>query len=406
MNTNILLAIFFLFLWAGLYFFLRTRLTTAEGADGYPRRIETALADMFITVPAARIARAVLTLTILGGVIGFLIPGGVSQIDNRLAVERALKANRQAEYSRALLLLEGLKNSDSPLAHNELGVAYFGLNNYAQAEKEFNKAVRLLPNYGNAHRNLAALYLSMDRFTEASFAEVRARESRNFTVSGETLYNLSGAWTDQLGARILLAVLLAVGAYQLPRAIVAFLRRRRRKKFDEQLADGLAMIANGLRAGLSLVQSIEMVVREAKPPLSQEFEIVLNEHRLGSSLGDALRHLARRLPGNDTRIMVNATLILLESGGNLPERFDNLAATIQERKRIQKKIKTMTAEGETQAWILAGLPLFLALCLNYLNNDVFRLMYTTPMGWLFIILIALMEVVGLFLMLMVVRVKI
>ena len=149
-----------------------------------------------------------------------------------------------------------------------------------------------------------------------------------------------------------------------------------------------------------------MVVVEAKAPLSQEFEIVLNEHRLGSSLGDALMHLAERIPGNDTRIMVNATLILLESGGNLPERFDNLATTIQERKRIQQKIKTMTAEGETQAWILAALPLFLGLFLNYLNHDVFRLMYTTPLGWVMMLLIVLMEGVGLYLMLKLVKVKI
>ncbi len=134
--------------------------------------------------------------------------------------------------------------------------------------------------------------------------------------------------------------------------------------------------------------------------------MVLSEHRLGSSLGDALNHLAERMPGTDTKIMVNATLILLESGGNLPERFDTLAQTIQERRRIQLKIKSMTAEGETQAWILALLPLFLALILNSMNHEVFSLMYTTIMGWMLIALIGLMEAVGLFLMLKTVKVKI
>jgi tight adherence protein B len=175
---------------------------------------------------------------------------------------------------------------------------------------------------------------------------------------------------------------------------------------EEPLADGLVMIANGLRAGLSLVQSMEMVVREANPPLSQEFEMVLSEHRLGSSLGDALTHLAQRMPGTDTKIMVNATLILLESGGNLPERFDTLAQTIQERRRIQLKIKSMTAEGETQAWILTLLPMVLALMLNAMNHEVFSLMYTTVLGWMLIALIVLMESVGLFMMLKIVRVKI
>lgn len=401
-----MLLMVFVMLWAAVYLVLRTRLTSGDGSGGYTKWIESTLADMFISVPADRIARTLVLVTVAGVVFGFLIPGGISQIDNRLTIQRAMKDNRQEAYSQAILRLEKLKALDSPLVHNELGVAYYGLRNYAQAEKEFQAAVRLLPYYAKAHQNLAELYMVMNRFTEASFAEVRARESAGVVIPEEALYNLSGTLTDQLGTRLLLAFLFALAAYMSPRAAIAWLRLRRRKKFDEQLADGLAMVSNGLRAGLSLVQAIEMVVVEAKAPLSQEFEIVLNEHRLGSSLGDALIHLAERIPGNDTRIMVNATLILLESGGNLPERFDNLATTIQERKRIQQKIKTMTAEGETQAWILAALPLFLGLFLNYLNHDVFRLMYTTPLGWVMMLLIALMEGVGLYLMLKLVKVKI
>lgn len=404
--TKILLLLVFVFLWGNLYLYLRTRLTSTEWSASYRQWIENSLADMFFNVTSQQISKAIIFITITGALLGFLIPGGVSQIDNRLSIEHAIDNNRRQEYARAILDLDKLKGVDSPLVHNELGVAYLGLKNYAQAEIELQKAIRLLPYYGKAHQNLVELYLIMEKFREASFAEVRARECEKFTISDEKLYNLSGTFTDQLEARLLLALLLAVGAYHLPRAGIAFLRWRRRKKFDEQLADGLAMIANGLRAGLSLAQAIEMVVKEAKPPLSQEFEIVLNEHRLGSSLGDALKHLAERIPGKDTKIMVNATLILLESGGNLPERFDNLANTIQERKRIQQKIKAMTAEGETQAWILAALPLFLALILNYLNHDVFSLMYTTWVGWMIIALIVLMEVVGFFLMMAVVKVKI
>ncbi len=406
MDTNILLLIVFVVLWAAVYLYLHTRLTSTDWFLNYRQWIENSLADMFVNLSAKRISRAVIFITIIGSLLGFLIPGGISQLDNKLSIERAIKSNRQGEYAQTVLHLEAIKAMDSPLVHNELGVAYMGLKNYSLAEQELKEAVRLLPYYEKAHQNLAELYIIMDRFAEAFFAEVRAQESASFTISEEKLYNLSGTLTDQLGARLFLAALLALGAYMTPRAVIAVLRWRRRKKIDEQLADGLTMIANGLRAGLSLVQAIETVVREAKPPLSQEFEIVLREHRLGSSLGDALIHLAQRIPGKDTRIMVNATLILLESGGNLPERFDNLANTIHERKRVQQKIKTMTAEGETQAWILAALPLVLALVLNYMNHDVFQLMYTTPLGWLLMILIVLMESVGLYLMLKMVKVKI
>ena len=290
---------------------------------------------------------------------------------------------------------------------NELGVAYLGIGHLEKAETALKKAVKILPHYGKAHLNLSVLYAMTDRTTESAFEEARARAAaENYPIPEKRLYNLSDSVTDQLGIRILLAGLLGLGAYLLPRLIISFLRRRRQTKFEEQLADGLLMISNGLRAGLSLTQAIEMLVKEGTPPISQEFDLVLRQQRLGASLEDALSHLADRMPSTDTRIMVNASLLLIESGGNLPERFDTLAKTMQDRKRLQLKIKTMTAEGETQAWILAALPLVIGVILNTINKEVFSLLYTTTLGWMILVLMGLMEITGLFFMLKVTKVKI
>lgn len=403
----VLMALFFV-IWGGIYLWLRRRATVHAPTriSDYRQWIQSSLADMFYTVSDREIFHALAGLVVIGAMLGFFMPGKITQIDQLRDIERAIQHNRQDNYNEAILALDELKNKPSPIVQNELGVAHLGLSNFANAEKAFQQAVRLMPHYSKAHRNLTVLYTLTGKTNEAAFAETRAMESDKFPVSRESLYNITDSVTDQLGKRFFLACLLALGAWHLPRLIIRFLQRRRQKQFDEQLADGLLMIANGLRAGFSLLQAFEMVVKEAKPPLSQEFELVLREHRLGAGLGDALKRMAERMPGADTRIMVNATLILLESGGNLPERFDTLAKTIQERKRIQLKIKTMTAEGETQAYILALLPLVLALLLNSMNNEVFRLMYTTVLGWMIIGLIVLMEVVGLFWMLKTVRVKI
>jgi tetratricopeptide (TPR) repeat protein len=404
----IVLAALFLAVWAGIYPWLRQNAAarTPTRPPDYRQWIQASLADMFYTVSDRRIVQALAGLIVTGAVLGFFLPGKISQVDQLRTIERAIEHNRQDEYNEAILALDALKNKPSPIVQNELGVAYLGLGNFQNAEKAFQRAVQLLPHYSKAHRNLATLYTIIGKTTEASFAETRAMESDKFPVSRANLYNISDSISDQMISRFILAGLLALGAWQLPRLIIRFLQWRRRKQFNEQLADGLMMIANGLRAGFSLLQSFEMVAREASPPVSQEFELILREHRLGASLGDALKRMAERMPGPDTRIMVNATLILLESGGNLPERFETLSKTIQERKRIQMKIKTMTAEGETQAYILAALPLLMALVLNSMNNEVFRLMYTTVLGWMILALIVLMEIVGLFWMLKTVRVKI
>lgn len=392
--------------WGVAYLWVRGRAKADEGRTSYFRWIQTSLADMFYTVSETAVFRTVTAAAIVFALLGFFAPGKISQMDAKLSIDRAVSLNREGDHVEAALVLEELTDTGSPLVFNELGVAYLGMGHFEKAETTLKKAVKVLPHYGKAHQNLAVLYTLMGRTTEAGFEETRAREADNFRIPEERLYNLSDSLEDQLGTRLFFAALLGGGAYFLPRLLIGFLRSRRRKKFDEQLADGLVMVSNGLRAGLSLVQAMEMVVREGKPPVSQEFDMVLREHRLGAALGDALSHLAERMPGTDTRLMVNATLLLLESGGNLPERFDTLAQTIQDRKRLQLKIKTMTAEGETQAWILAVLPLVIGLALNAMNHEVFSLLYTTAPGWMILILMFLMEAVGLFFMLKVVRVKI
>ena len=112
------------------------------------------------------------------------------------------------------------------------------------------------------------------------------------------------------------------------------------------------------------------------------------------------------MPTKDANIIVNSILILRETGGNLTEIFDTLSETMQERKRVLDKIKTMTAEGVMQTYMLAALPLVLALILDQMNPEIFSLLYTTPVGWMFIVLMALMEGIGIFWMLKIVKVKV
>jgi tight adherence protein B len=381
---------------------------SGRGRDslGYPGRIRASLDDMFVTVGERRIVQVLIGLTLAGAVIGFLLPGKMATLDQRMTIDKGVRLNAKGQYKEAALVLDAVQNLPSPLVHNELGVAYLGLDNPTKAEKAFKQSIRLLPHYGKAHQNLALLYTLLGRDAEAAFEENRALASEKFALAEEKVYNLRDDPMAGLGERLFLAFLLAWGGYTLPKPVIAFLKRRRRARFDEQMSDGLMMVANSLRAGLSLLQAVEMVAREAKEPLSQEFELILREQRLGLGLNEAFAHIAQRMPGKDTTIMVNAVLILLSSGGNLPERFEALSRTIQERKRILQKIKTMTAEGETQAWILSLLPIVLALVMNALNNEVFSLLYTTALGWILIVLMVLMEFLGIYFMRKAIKVEV
>jgi tight adherence protein B len=116
-------------------------------------------------------------------------------------------------------------------------------------------------------------------------------------------------------------------------------------------------MSNSLRSGLSLVQSMEMISREAAPPVSEEFQRVVREIGLGVGPQAALVHLVRRVNSEDLDLLVTAILVQFEIGGNLSRILDSIASTIRERVKLHGEIRTMSAQGRMSGYILSGLPL-------------------------------------------------
>jgi len=363
------------------------------------------LDDMFVPVTGRTAATVVLGLTICSGVVGFLLPSAATQLE-RHVIDQAVERNRNGDYDGALAALSRYESSNSALAHNETGVAYLATGNLDLAEKAFAKAVALAPNYAKGQANLATVYGLRGEKDKEAFALSRARAVERLPLSPSELYPPTQGLFSHLLLRLFSMAVFAAAAWRLPEQGLRLMQRRRARQFETQLADGLIMTANALRGGLSPLQALDLTAQKAPAPLSQEFGLLLKEHRLGADLNDALKRLAQRVGSADSRIFANSVIILRETGGNLTEIFDTLAATIQERKCVMKKIRTMTAEGETQAYFLAALPVALGIVLYQLDPKSISLFFTTFGGWLMLMGMALMEIVGLTLMLRIVKVKV
>jgi len=156
-----------------------------------------------------------------------------------------------------------------------------------------------------------------------------------------------------------LIAFFAIGAY-FPRFYLKRRQGQRLKKFSQQLPDTITLLANSLRAGSSFLQGIELVTREARPPISIEFERVVREMALGMSLQPALNNLARRVASEDVELMVTAINIQSQVGGNLATVLDSIAYTIRERIRIQGEIQTLTAMQRYSGYVITLLPVGLA----------------------------------------------
>ena len=149
----------------------------------------------------------------------------------------------------------------------------------------------------------------------------------------------------------------------LPHWYVRMKQRQRLKRFDNQLGDTIAMLANSLRSGYSMLQSLDLVGREMSPPISDEFQRVTREVGLGLTPEEALANLVRRINSMDLELMVTAINVQREVGGNLSEILDIIANTIRERVKLKGEIKTLTAQQTMAGYIITGLPLVLAFFL-------------------------------------------
>ena len=180
----------------------------------------------------------------------------------------------------------------------------------------------------------------------------------------------------------------------LPRYAVRLLRKRRFKQFEQQLPDALLMISGALRAGASLTVAMEGMVKEQRPPLAQEFSLMLREQRLGVDFDTALRNMEKRLPMPDFVMVVAGMRISREVGGNLADILETLADTLRRKHQMEGKIAALTAQGKMQGLVMTGLPLFLMLILTHMEPEAMAPLYHTWYGWATLAVIGVMEVVG------------
>jgi tight adherence protein B len=211
---------------------------------------------------------------------------------------------------------------------------------------------------------------------------------------------------DGVLGRTVAAMLLGLAGYFGPWAVVKYLRKRRLDEIDDQLVDALRMMANALKSGLSLQQAIELVTREMRAPISDEFGRVVKEIHLGQLTDHALRRMAERVPLEDLGLAIDSILMLRETGGNLSESFQVIAHTIVERKKVQGRIKTLTAQGMAQGVIVGAMPIGMLLIFSFVDANFIRPLFTTLLGWLMLAAVFVLDAAGIWLMFKLVKVQV
>lgn len=187
---------------------------------------------------------------------------------------------------------------------------------------------------------------------------------------------------------IVLGIATTFAGWKAPKPIIDYLYERRVRKFVLQMVDGLSLMSNGLKSGLSVVQSVGLVVQEMPNPIQQEFNLVLSQNKLGVSFEEALTSLSKRIASDDVEMFVTSVNILKETGGNLAETFDTIVLTIRERIKVESKISALTAQGRFQGTALMCVPPFMGGVFYLTDPDFMRPLFTTVLGWIFLFVVA------------------
>jgi tight adherence protein B len=249
-------------------------------------------------------------------------------------------------------------------------------------------------------RERLAMLSGLFRVTESTFGH--RRQWRNLQLLLERadlpLRTVEFAWL-LIGCSFVLAVLAAiisggplailasflVGGF-VPYLVVWMRARRRVRAFEDQLPDLLITMAASLKAGHSFKQGIQSVVDEGQEPAAKELRRVLTDTQLGRPMEAALQETAERIGSKNFSFVITAVNIQRQVGGSLAGLFDMVADTVRDRQQFARKIRSLTAMGRMAAYVLVGLPFFIALAMTVLNPTYMDPLFHSHTGHMLIML--------------------
>ena len=245
----------------------------------------------------------------------------------------------------------------------------------------------------------------------ASIKRMIDQADLQITVMRLVLFSLTAGALGFLAASMITVSLPLKALFGLMAAAFPFMhvmgkRKKRMKRFLQLLPDALDLMARGLSAGHAFTEALQMVATEMPEPISSEFRKTYDEQNLGLSLKLALENLVHRVPLLDLRMCVTAIMIQRETGGNLSELLEKVAYTIRERFRIMEDLKTLTLSSRWSAWLLCGLPIFLAIYMTVMNPQHMEVMWRDPRGHTLLFVAAVMQILGMLMVQRIMKIKI
>ena len=207
---------------------------------------------------------------------------------------------------------------------------------------------------------------------------------------GFLLYLITKMWFIGLAGFLL--------GFRIPEIFVNSTKQKRMKQLNSQLPESLTIVSNGLRAGFSFTQAMNVAALEMESPIRDEFLRIIRDNSIGKTLDEALMDFSNRTDDEDIDMFVTALIIQRKVGGNLAEVLDTIAATIRDRMRIRGEVRTLTAQSKISAIIISMLPFGIAIFLLAVNPEYIMELFQSTVGIILVLAAVFFQIVGAFIM--------
>ncbi|MGO8691282.1 MAG: type II secretion system F family protein [Thermoguttaceae bacterium] len=194
----------------------------------------------------------------------------------------------------------------------------------------------------------------------------------------------------------LLATLTAMFLAAVPWYLLRRMAERHRQKIEDQLADAMVMLANAVRAGLSLAQSVEILAAQCPKPINAEFHQIIAEYNLGKPLERTLIEAKQRLRSENFALFAAALQASHESGGRLNETVERIAQSVLELQRLDRKVMSETAQARKSAVYMAIAPLVILVVYYFVDPVNTTLLFTETVGHIVLAVAVTLNVIAYF----------
>ena len=202
-----------------------------------------------------------------------------------------------------------------------------------------------------------------------------------------------------MGAPLLVAVGAGfVGGLGFPRWMVGQIRKRRMNAFLAEFPNAVDVIVRGVRAGLPLNDCMAIIAKEAKAPVSTEFQRIIEGQQMGLPMNEAIVKLYDNMPLPEANFFGIVIAIQQQAGGNLSEALSNLSNVLRDRKKMKMKIQAMSAEAKASGGIIGALPFLVALLVYLTTPDYIKILITDPTGNIVLLCAGIWMTIGILVM--------